>query len=48
MALFNWQGLHGGELVRVQVSQAKPLGSFQAWRQALPITLLDTLKPAHA
>jgi len=48
MALFNWQALHGGELVRIQVAQAQPLGNFQTWRQALPITLLDLKKPDHA
>jgi precorrin-6Y C5,15-methyltransferase (decarboxylating) len=48
MALFNWQALHGGELVRVQVAQAQPLGNFQTWRQALPITLLDLQKPGNA
>ncbi|WP_263264977.1 precorrin-6y C5,15-methyltransferase (decarboxylating) subunit CbiE [Pseudomonas sp. RIT-PI-S] len=48
MALFNWQALHGGELVRIQVAQARPLGNFHTWGQALPITLLDLPKPADA
>jgi precorrin-6Y C5,15-methyltransferase (decarboxylating) len=48
LALFHWQQLHGGELLRVQVAQVKPLGSFHTWRQALPITLLDAVKPANA
>ena len=25
--------------------QAQPLGEFDTWRQALPITLLDVVKP---
>ncbi|WP_426150317.1 precorrin-6y C5,15-methyltransferase (decarboxylating) subunit CbiE [Pseudomonas sp. DC3000-4b1] len=48
MALFNWQAQHGGELLRVQIAHARPLGNFQTWRQALPITLLDAIKPGHA
>jgi precorrin-6Y C5,15-methyltransferase (decarboxylating) len=44
VALFNWQSRHGGELVRLQVAHAAPLGNFQTWRQALPITLLDVVK----
>lgn len=48
MALFHWQATHGGELVRIHAAQARPLGSFQAWRQALPITLLDLVKPSDA
>lgn len=39
MQLFNWQQRHGGELTRLQVAQAGALGSFDAWRQALPVTL---------
>jgi precorrin-6Y C5,15-methyltransferase (decarboxylating) len=27
----------GGELVRVEISQAQPLGSFEAWRPQLPV-----------
>jgi len=48
MALFHWQAAHGGELVRTQIAQARPLGNFQTWRQALPITLLDVVKAADA
>jgi precorrin-6Y C5,15-methyltransferase (decarboxylating) len=29
---------HGGELTRIEISRGKPLGSFQAWRPALPVT----------
>ncbi|MDB5979564.1 MAG: hypothetical protein JWQ69_579 [Pseudomonas sp.] len=40
-----WRELNGGELTRLHVAQAKPLGEFDTWRQALPITLLEAIKP---
>lgn len=43
--LVGWRERHGGELVRLQVSQAQPLGDFDTWRAALPITLLALRKP---
>ncbi|MBD9417132.1 precorrin-6y C5,15-methyltransferase (decarboxylating) subunit CbiE [Pseudomonas sp. PDM16] len=36
---------HGGELTRIAVAQAQPLGDFDTWRSALPITLLQVHKP---
>ncbi|MEJ8280062.1 precorrin-6y C5,15-methyltransferase (decarboxylating) subunit CbiE [Pseudonocardia spirodelae] len=30
---------HGGELVRVQVARAVPVGGFHGWRPAMPVTL---------
>lgn len=48
LALMHWRERHGGELTRLQVAQAQPLGSFDTWRQALPITLLDLAKPLDA
>ncbi|MBC8638833.1 precorrin-6y C5,15-methyltransferase (decarboxylating) subunit CbiE [Caballeronia sp. EK] len=44
-ALVEWRVRHGGELTRIGVAQAEPLGSFDTWRQALPITLLHASKP---
>ncbi|MEG5265346.1 precorrin-6y C5,15-methyltransferase (decarboxylating) subunit CbiE [Pseudomonas sp. JDS28PS106] len=44
-ALMNWRERHAGELTRIQIAHAKPLGDFDTWRQALPITLLDVVKP---
>lgn len=44
-ALMTWRDLHGGELTRIQIAHAKPLGEFDTWRQTLPITLLDLVKP---
>ena len=46
MTLMNWRARHGGELTRIHVAQAQPLGEFDTWRQALPITLLDMVKPS--
>ncbi len=46
--LMNWRALHGGELTRLHVAHARPLGEFDTWRQALPITLLDVTKPHDA
>ncbi len=28
----------GGDMLRMEIARAEPLGSFQAWRQALPVT----------
>lgn len=46
--LMSWRAQHGGELTRIHVAQAQPLGEFDTWRQALPITLLDVVKPFDA
>ena len=46
--LMSWRERHGGELTRVHVAQAQPLGDFDTWRQALPITLLEMTKPFDA
>ena len=48
MLLMSWRERHGGELTRIHVAQAKPLGDFDTWRQALPITLLEMTKPFDA
>lgn len=45
MTLMAWRARHGGELTRLHVAQAQPLGEFDTWRQALPITLLNLIKP---
>ncbi|MDE1181725.1 precorrin-6y C5,15-methyltransferase (decarboxylating) subunit CbiE [Paraburkholderia sp.] len=46
-ALVAWREQHGGTLTRIALAEAQPLGGFDTWRQALPITLLDVRKP-HA
>jgi precorrin-6Y C5,15-methyltransferase (decarboxylating) len=45
-ALAAWRERHGGTLTRIALADAQPLGGFDTWRQALPITLLDVTKPA--
>jgi precorrin-6Y C5,15-methyltransferase (decarboxylating) len=48
VTLMSWRERFGGELTRIHVAQAQPLGEFDTWRQALPITLLDLVKPFDA
>lgn len=43
--LVAWREQHGGDLTRIHLAHAKPLGEFDTWRQALPITLLEAIKP---
>lgn len=45
MALVAWRERHGGTLTRVALAQAAPLGGFDTWRQALPVTLYEARKP---
>jgi precorrin-6Y C5,15-methyltransferase (decarboxylating) len=35
----------GGTMTRVQVAEAIPLGRFDGWRPAMPITILAAIKP---
>ena len=44
-ALISWREKLGGELTRIAVSQAAALGSFDAWRAALPVTIYAVTKP---
>lgn len=37
-ALLDWQARHGGELVRIAVQRAQPVGPFQAWRPLMTVT----------
>lgn len=39
---------HGGELVRISVSHAAPVGGFTGWRQAMPVTQWAATKPPPA
>ncbi|RCS24387.1 precorrin-6y C5,15-methyltransferase (decarboxylating) subunit CbiE [Phyllobacterium salinisoli] len=43
--LVQWQKQVGGELTRLSMAQAGPLGGFDVWRQALPVTMLMAVKP---
>ena len=42
--LAEWHRLHGGELVRLAVAQAVPVGGFTGWRQAMPVTQWSVTK----
>lgn len=44
-ALIGWRGRFGGELTKLAVAQAQPLGSFDAWRSALPVVIYSVRKP---
>ncbi|MEV0702352.1 precorrin-6y C5,15-methyltransferase (decarboxylating) subunit CbiE [Saccharopolyspora sp. NPDC050389] len=34
----DWYGRHGGELVRISVERAAPIGGYTGWRPAMPVT----------
>jgi precorrin-6Y C5,15-methyltransferase (decarboxylating) len=36
---------HGGELVKLEISHAEPIGAFTAWRPALPVVQWSSEKP---
>ena len=42
--LTTWYTRHGGDLVRLAVSHAAPVGGFTGWRQAMPVTQWSTTK----
>lgn len=42
-----WYGRLGGELVRLAVQQAAPLGAFTGWRPAMPVTVWSVRKDLH-
>ena len=37
--LAQWHAKVGGDLVRVEVSRAEPVGSFTGWKPAMPVTI---------
>lgn len=43
-----WRERHGGALTRIAIADAQPLGRFDTWRPALPITMLAVQKPERA
>ncbi|WP_242583010.1 precorrin-6Y C5,15-methyltransferase (decarboxylating) subunit CbiT [Streptomyces sp. MST-110588] len=43
--LADWYRRHGGDLVRLAVAQAVPVGGFTGWRQAMPVTQWSVQKP---
>ncbi|MBB3260518.1 precorrin-6Y C5,15-methyltransferase (decarboxylating) [Paraburkholderia bannensis] len=44
-ALVAWRERHGGTLTRIGIGEAEALGRFDTWRQALPVTLYEAIKP---
>ncbi len=40
-----WRQRTGGELARISVAHAAPLGRFEGWRTAMPVTMLAATKP---
>jgi precorrin-6Y C5,15-methyltransferase (decarboxylating) len=44
-ALTGYRQRHGGTLTRIALAEAQPLGGFETWRPALPITLYAAIKP---
>lgn len=44
MQLQQWRATHGGELTRIDIAHAQPLGGFETWRAALPVVLYDVVK----
>ncbi|MGW2227225.1 precorrin-6y C5,15-methyltransferase (decarboxylating) subunit CbiE [Streptomyces formicae] len=42
--LADWYRRHGGDLVRLAVAQAVPVGGFTGWRQAMPVTQWSVTK----
>ncbi|MCZ7415280.1 precorrin-6y C5,15-methyltransferase (decarboxylating) subunit CbiE [Streptomyces sp. WMMC897] len=43
--LADWYRRRGGDLVRLAVSHAVPVGGFTGWRQAMPVTQWAVVKP---
>ena len=45
--LARWYGVHGGELTRLHVEHAAPIGSFTGWKPARAITQWSVIKEAQ-
>jgi precorrin-6Y C5,15-methyltransferase (decarboxylating) len=43
--LLDWRARHGGELVRLSVARAEPVGRFEGWRPSMPVTQLAATRP---
>ncbi|MFD5135715.1 precorrin-6y C5,15-methyltransferase (decarboxylating) subunit CbiE [Streptomyces sp. NPDC058378] len=46
--LAEWYRRFGGDLVRLAVAHAVPVGGFTGWRQAMPVTQWSVQKTPHA
>lgn len=45
--LASWHGELGGDLVRLAVSRAAPVGGFTGWRPMMPVTTWTAIKPVE-
>jgi precorrin-6B C5,15-methyltransferase / cobalt-precorrin-6B C5,C15-methyltransferase len=45
--LTEWRQRCAGELTRIAVAHAAPLGHFDGWRTTMPVTLFSAAKPGH-
>jgi precorrin-6Y C5,15-methyltransferase (decarboxylating) len=43
--LADWFAREGGELVRIGVQRAEPVGRFTGWKPAMPVTIWSVTKP---
>ena len=43
--LGRWHARHGGELTRLAISRAEPVGGFHGWRSLMTVTQLAVAKP---
>lgn len=46
--LFALQSVHGGELIRLQVSRAEPVGRYLGWKPLMPVTIWSATKGLDA
>lgn len=44
--LAHWHAGHGGEMTRLAVSRAEPVGGYHGWRALMTVTQLAVIKPA--
>ncbi|MEV5606866.1 precorrin-6y C5,15-methyltransferase (decarboxylating) subunit CbiE [Streptomyces sp. NPDC052225] len=45
--LTTWYRRHGGDLTKLSVAHAVPVGGFTGWRQAMPVTQWSVTKPRN-
>jgi precorrin-6Y C5,15-methyltransferase (decarboxylating) len=43
--LAGWFARVGGDLVRIAVQRAEPVGGFTGWKSAMPVTIWSAVKP---
>jgi precorrin-6B C5,15-methyltransferase / cobalt-precorrin-6B C5,C15-methyltransferase len=40
-----WRSRVGGELTRLSVAHAAPVGGYTGWRPAMPVTIWSVVRP---